>query len=314
MRPTRRRQVRRCGLAAALALAAAGCSQGGGEAVAPEAGDVTVATVANRPIWSSDVRREALAQGLIGEREALDPGSDMFRRVLEQVIDQRLLAAEAERRGLDKPAPAQRRLAAARERTMADLLVERVVADAVDDKAVKSAYQDQLLKAPRSEEIHGRQILLASAAQAEDVKKLLAQGAAFEALALERSRDAATRFNGGDLGYFTLDVMPQPYQAALQEAKAGQIVGPFQVEEGFAVVKVEDRRAEAPISLEAARPQIVRFLTYGQIRELIESLRDKARKDGQVKYALRGAQAPGRATPPADAPAATAPKSEGAKP
>jgi peptidyl-prolyl cis-trans isomerase C len=75
------------------------------------------------------------------------------------------------------------------------------------------------------------------------------------------------------MGYFTLDVMPETYQAALKDAKAGEIVGPFQTDAGFAIVKVEDRRPEAPITLESARPQIVRFLTFDQVRDLFEKLR-----------------------------------------
>lgn len=306
---------RRAALAAGLALALAGCGERGGPDRPPQAGDVAVATVNDRTVWASDVKREAVAQGLIGEGEPLDASSEMFRRVLDQVIDQRLLAAEAQRRGLADTPEGQRRLAAARERALADLLVERVVSDNVDDKAVREAYEEQL-KAPRSEEIRARQIVVASAAEAEAVKKLLASGASFEALAVERSTDQATRFNGGDLGYFTTDVMPEAYQAALRTARPGEVVGPFPVEGGFALVRVEDRRVEAPIALEAARPQIVRFLTYGEIRELIESLRDKAKRQNKVEYALRGPQgAPGRAPEPADAPAApppNAPKSEGA--
>ena len=73
---------------------------------------------------------------------------------------------------------------------------------------------------------------------------MLAAGAAFETLAMERSIDQATRFNGGDLGYFTLDVMPDAYDAALKAAKVGDLVGPFQIERGCAVVRVEDRRHE----------------------------------------------------------------------
>ena len=37
----------------------------------------------------------------------------------------------------------------------------------------------------------------------------------------ERSTDAATRFNGGDLGYFTADVMPDTYSAALKDSVPG---------------------------------------------------------------------------------------------
>lgn len=287
----------------ALALGLAACGRGGGTEHAPERGDRAVAKVDGQTVWSSDVKREAVAQGLIGEGEPLEVSSDLFRRVLDEVVDQRLLAGEAIRRKLDKDPMAQRRLAAARDRVLGDMLVENVVSDAVNDNAVRGLYQEQLKLAKRSEEIHARQIVLASAAEADAVRKLLASGASFEALAMERSTDAATRFNGGDLGYFTIDVMPETYDAALKAAKPGQVVGPFTVEGGFALVKVEDRRVEQPITLEAARPQIVRFLTYDQIRDLLEKLRGRAKVAVMIKT-----DTPRQAIPPADAPRIDAPK------
>jgi peptidyl-prolyl cis-trans isomerase C len=297
MAPRPSRSAVLAGVIVALALGLAACGRGGGAEHAPERGDRAVAKVDSQTIWSSDVKREAVAQGLIGEGEPLDVSSDLFRRVLDQVVDQRLLAGEAARRKLDKDPVAQRRLAAARDRVLGDMLVESVVADAVNDNAVRGLYQEQLKLAKRSEEIHARQIVVPTAAEGEAVRKLLASGASFEALAMEKSTDAATRFNGGDLGYFTIDVMPGAYDAALKSAKPGQVVGPFAIEGGFALVKVEDRRVEQPISLDAARPQIVRFLTYDQIRDLLEKLRGHAKVEVLVK-----SDAPSQAVPPADAP------------
>ncbi len=284
-------------LIAACALGLAACGKGEGSAPPPERGDQAVAKVGEETVWASDVKREAVAQGLIGEGEPLEVSSDLFHRVLDEVVDQRLLAAEAVKRKLDKEPVAQRRLAAARDRILGDMLVESVVADAVNDTAVRGLYNEQQKLAKRSEEIHARQIVTATQAEAEAVKKLLAAGAAFEALAMEKSVDAATRFNGGDLGYFTVDVMPEAYDAALKNAQPGQIVGPFPVQGGFALVKVEDRRLEQPLSLDAARPQIVRFLTYDQIRDLLEKLRSRSKVEVLIKT-----DANGKALPPADAP------------
>jgi peptidyl-prolyl cis-trans isomerase C len=115
------------------------------------------------------------------------------------------------------------------------------------------------------------------------VIKLLNSGAAFDALALQRSTDAATRFNGGDLGYFSPEVMPAAYGAALAAAKSGQTVGPFAANAGWVILRVEDRRPEPPIALAAARSQLVRFLTYDRIRDLLETLRSRARIDTLVK-------------------------------
>ncbi|WP_292230664.1 peptidylprolyl isomerase [Brevundimonas sp.] len=262
-------------LAATLAVSA--CNRTGGADRAPEPGDRAVAKVQSETIWASDVKREAVAQGLIGEGEPLDVTSDLFRRVLDEVIDQKLLAKEAERRRLDDSPLAQRRLEATRERILGDMLVESVVNGAISDQAVQNLYNEQLRLAKTSEEIRVRLILSRTKTEADAVIGILGQGASFEAVAMERSVDEATRFSGGDLGYSTLDVMPQTYASALRDKQAGSTVGPFQTEGGWAVLRVEDRRKENPPTLEQARPQIVRYLTYEGVRQLLEQLRNKAK-------------------------------------
>ncbi|MFN3537505.1 MAG: peptidyl-prolyl cis-trans isomerase, partial [Brevundimonas sp.] len=255
-------------------------------------------------IWASDVKREAVAQGLIGEGEPLDVSSDLFRRVLDEVIDQKLLAREAERRGLADSPLAQRRLEATRERILGDMLVETTVNRAISDQAVQTLYQEQLRLARNSEEIRLRLILSATREDADAVRGMLAAGANFEQLAMQRSTDEATRFSGGDLGYATLDVMPAVYAAALRDAAAGDTVGPFEAEGGWAVLRVEDRRRETPPTLEQARPQIVRYLTYEEVRRLLEQLRGRA----EVEVMLTGdpLAVPGAPEEPDSAPPAAA--------
>lgn len=306
------RSFRALGVVLALSLSVAACSRGGGGDGAPERGDKAAATVDGKTVWVSDVKREAVAQGLIGEGEPLDTSSPVFRQMMDEVIDQRLLAAEAVRQKLEKDPAAQRKLAAAKDRVMGDLLIDTTVADAVTEANIRGLYEEQQKLAKRTEEIRARRIVLATAAEAEAVKRLVQAGGSFEALAMERSRDAATRFNGGDLGYFTTDVMPEAYDAVLKGAKPGQLIGPFTVEGGFAILRVEDVRPEQAITLDAARPQIVRFLTYDRIRDLLERLRAKAKVETLIKAEAGGP----KALPPADAPktppAAPTPVAKGA--
>lgn len=290
------RHLRVVGFALVLLLAA--CGRNGDGEGAPERGDKAAARVDGNTVWVSDVKREAVAQGLIGEGEPLDTSSDVFRQMMDEVIDQRLLAAEAARQKLEKDPAAQRKLAAAKDRVMGDLLIDTTVADAVTEANIRGLYDEQQKLARRTDEIRARRIVLATAAEAEAVKRLVAAGGSFEALAMERSRDAATRFNGGDLGYFTTDVMPEAYDAVLKGAKAGQLIGPFAVDGGFAVLRVEDVRPEQAVTLDAARPQIVRFLTYDRIRDLLERLRAKAKVENLIKIEAGAPQA----VPPADAP------------
>ena len=82
------------------------------------------------------------------------------------------------------------------------------------------------------------------------------------------------------------------------------------------MLRVEDRRRETPPTLEQARPQIVRYLTYEGVRQLLEELRGKARVEnllpGDTPRSQEPASAPGSSAPaPASPPpvaAAPAPR------
>ncbi len=288
-------------LCAACLLTLIACSQKAATEHPPQPGDKAVARVDGEMVWTSDVKREAVAQGLIGPGEPLDPASQPFRQVLDEVVDQKLLAAEALRRGLEKDPLAERRLAAARERVLDDILLETSVGKAVNDAAINGLYREMVKNETPAEEIHLRQIVLGSPAEAAQVRKLLAAGGSFDVLAAERSKDDATRFKGGELPPTTLDMLPPAYAAALKGAKAGALVGPFQAGAGWVVARVDDRRSEPPLALDVARPQIIRFLTYDQVKDLILNLRRHAK----VEVLVAAPRAPSTAsTEPASAPAA----------
>ena len=264
----------------------------------PEPGDIAVAKVDGHTVWSSDVRAEAVAQGQIGPGEPLDMTSDLFSRTLEEVIDQRLLAKAAEGKGLDKSVAAQRRLAAARDRILGDILVENSIDRNIDEKAVKAQYDQQVKLSKQSEEIRARIILVKNKEDGEAVLKQLQGGSLFEALAMEKSIDQATRFNGGDMGYFTTDIMPAAFKGVLTTAKTGDTVGPVQTDGGWAVLRVEDRRPEQLPTLEEERPVIMRYLIYNQVAGVLNTLRDK----NKVQYLVpKSAMSDGENQEPATA-------------
>src|SRR5580698_6495429 len=265
----------------------------------PQPGDRAVATVNGQDVWASDVKREAVAEGLIAPGDPLDASSDLFRQVLDEVIDTKVLAAEAIARRLDKDPLAQRRLAAAKERALEDIMVDSVVGKAVNQQAENALYQEFLRNRTPGEVIHLRQIVLAAEPDAEAVKKQLAGGAAFEAVAMERSIDPQTRFKGGDLGEAPTDTLPQVFAEAVKGAKPGQVIGPVKVDAGWAMLKVDDRHPEAPPTLDSVRPQLVRFITYDQIKDLVLTLRSKAKIQNLLPPPP---EVPGGPTEPASAP------------
>lgn len=241
----------------------------------PPAGpdDRRVAEVGGTPIYASDVLREAAAQEVVEDVSALNPGDPVFERVLEELIEQRLLALEARARGLHRSVEARHRLAAAEERILGNILVETAVSLAVSEAAIEQVYREQVRLTPPTEEVRARHILVSTPAEADQAIRLLQDGEDFAALARRISQDPATRFDGGDLGYFTREgILPAFAQAAFSTPE-GEIAQPFQSEFGWHVLEVVDRRNQPRPGLEAMRPNIVRFLTLAGIQDLLEDIR-----------------------------------------
>jgi len=287
---------------AALAIAGAWLAACGGPPSAqrpPEPGDQAVARVDGQTIWASDVKREAASEGVIGPGDPLDVSSDLFHQVLDEVIDTRVLAAQALKLRLDKDPLAQRRLAAARDRALENIMVESVVGKAVTAQAENALYQDFLKHRTPSEQVRLRQIVVAAEPDAEAVKRELAGGTAFEAVAMERSIDAESRVQGGDLGEAATDTLPQPIADAIKDAKVGQVVGPVKVDAGWALLRVDERQPEPPPTLDQVRPQLMQFITYDKVKDLVMRLREQSKIETLIGPPP---ELPGAPTEPASAP------------
>lgn len=248
----------------------------GGAIVSPDEADPVVARVDGTVIRRSDVEREALAQANEADQGPIEPGSERFSRIREELIDQRLLALEARRRGLHQSEEAQRRLALAQERILGNVLVETALADAVTDETIQRIYEQQIRLIPLGQEVRARHILVDSREEAEAIAGLLAQGRDFAELAVAMSQDHATRLEGGDLGYFTRDGVLPAFGAVAFNTPVGQVSEPFRSEFGWHILTVVDTRRQPPPSLESLRPNIVRFYTFDQLEALIDGLRQDA--------------------------------------
>jgi peptidyl-prolyl cis-trans isomerase C len=287
-------------LLALVVVMLAGCNKTQVSDRPPEPGDVAVARVDGMTVWSSDVRNEAVAQGQIGPGEPLDVTSGLFARTLQEVIDQELLARAAQAKGLDKSMTAQRRLAIAQDRILGDILVDNTVDRTVDDKKIKEQYDELVRLAKTSEEVRARLLLLKTKADADAALKQIQGGTVFEAMAMEHSIDQATRFGGGDMGYLTMDIMPPAYKQVLTTAPVGQLVGPVQTPDGWAILRVEDRRPEQLPTLEEEKPVIERYLVYNQVAGLLKGLRTNAKVEMLVKENADGADQEPASAPKSD--------------
>jgi peptidyl-prolyl cis-trans isomerase SurA len=127
----------------------------------------------------------------------------------------------------------------------------------ISDDEVR-AYYERHMKDGSNVQVRASHVFVAipDAADANTVAEKLAQaqkildrakaGEDFAKLARETSDDAATRADGGDLGYFGKDMLPKAIEELVFSMKVGDVRGPIRVDRGFHVIKLVDRKIKDP--------------------------------------------------------------------
>ncbi|OCX61700.1 peptidylprolyl isomerase [Thioclava sp. SK-1] len=231
--------------------------------------DTVVATVDGKDITIGQMI--VVRDGLPQEYLQLDPQT-LFNGILDQLIQQTALAKMGESRMTKRDRIA---LDVQRNAYLAGSMLEYTAQRATSDDAVQSEYKTRFETADPVTEYHAAHIIVATEEEAADLTKQIQDGADFTELAKEHSTDGAAD-NGGDLGWFGLDMMVQPFADAVAGMEPGDVVGPVQTEYGWHVVKlIETRVADAP-AIEDVRAEIEADLQKTAVEDRIKSSVDDA--------------------------------------
>lgn len=258
----------------ALAIAASACSQNQAPANgANNLGPGQVATVNGQPIAESVLRVYALASA----RKNLDELTAEERgKLLDDLIGVELLRQQAEKDGL-----ANSRTVAAQLELQRLQLVARAMATSYleknpsTDEELQKIYDENL---PRlaGRQYKARHILVETKDEADSVIAQLSAGNDFVALAQERA-SGPTGPNGGDLGWFTAESMPQAVADAVRGMQAGTYsTAPIQTEFGFHVILLEDTRQQEAPALESIRNELVSAVERKRLEDYLKTLRESA--------------------------------------
>lgn len=258
------------------------------ENVARAGGDTIAARVSGTTIFASDVDLAAQEQGLVDEGISLPKTDARYRQVLDELMDQRLLALDAENQGLNADRETKIRLAAARERILGNIRVERHLRETVNETSIRRMYEEQAKLATRGDEVRARHILVEEKTKADELLKELEDGGDFAALAIANSIDEGSAERGGDLGYFTQDMLNGRFTRPVFNAGKGERIGPIKSEFGWHIAEVLDRRPAPQPSFETLKPKITNFMTFDAIQDLLKNLRE----DAEIEILTEGAVSP----------------------
>jgi peptidyl-prolyl cis-trans isomerase C len=266
-------QWTRVSTVAAITLLLTACGKGQQAAAPPAAADKS-ATPPVAVVNGTPIPREAFddyLKGLLRGKPATDVTPDEKNQVLDQMINMQLIAAQAEKDGLDKDPDVATRLALLRTQIMADAAAQKYVkANEPSDQELHAAYD----AATDKTEYHASHILVPTKEKAEQLIKKIKGGAKFEDVAKAESTDNS-KANGGDLGWFTLARMVKPFGDAVKTLKKDEITQePVQTQYGWHIIKLQDTR-DAPF--DQMKSQLTNGIMQKKFADYIESLKKTAK-------------------------------------
>jgi len=222
-----------------------------------------VAYVGGEPISLRDV--EAQIGELPEARRAAFRDVRRVRKLVDDLVRTRLMAKAARERGLLEHPRVQRVV----EQAMITELLREEVDDSSNPGDVSPAAIDEYLannpdELSRPPEVRVALLLVSTEEQARRLAAQAKSGdqARFGELVAEHSLDPS-KVSGGELPFFAVDSTAHPkalVDAAFALSDVGDISGPIAVDEGFALVRLLERRAGYERPLEQVRPRIEKLL------------------------------------------------------
>lgn len=246
------------------------------KAETPEASaeNPVVAKVDGKPVVRSEVL--AFIQNLPPQMKQL-PLETIFPMALEQVINGKIVEEKAAKTDVSNDPKVAERMAQAKEQITRAVFVEQEIEKNLSPARVQKAYDKFAAEQGKIEEVKARHILVEKEDVAKDIIKKLADGAKFEDLAKEYSKDEGNKATGGDLGYFAQGDMVKEFSDAAFAMKKGETSKtPVKTQFGYHVIQVEDRRPRAVPTLASLQPQIEAQERREILNELLESWRKNA--------------------------------------
>ncbi|QRI62760.1 peptidylprolyl isomerase [Shinella sp. PSBB067] len=259
---------------ALIAIVAAGGSVRAQDAAA----DPVVAKVGAVEIHESELK---LGMAGLDPQLANLPEDQKRVAALSSIIDVKLLAADADKEGLQDTDDFKQRLAFLTDRELHNAYFKKHVVDAVTPEEVKARYDKEVAAIEPQDEIRARHILVKTEEEAKAVIKDLDAGKDFVEIAKEKSTDP-NKSEGGDLGYFAKGRMVPEFEAAAFALEKGAYSKePVKTQFGYHVIKVEDKRKQQPPALDQVEPQVRQLVMRDKYLELLEKAKAAAPVDIQ---------------------------------
>ena len=214
--------------------------------------------------------------------------------VVEQVINQTLIANEAAKAKLEDDKEFKSKLEDSTNKLKKQILVDLWMKKKLDEIKVSKKELEEYFKKNKSKyvkkaEVRARHILVKTEKKAKElIKKLKKSGSKIKETFIDLAKKESTgpsKANGGDLGYFTKDKMVPEFATASFSMKKGEFSKkPVKTQFGYHIIYIEDKKAKKVYALADIKENLKEEIKMTKFKTKVDSLLKDLKKKSKIVY------------------------------
>lgn len=198
-----------------------------------------------------------------------------FSDAIDEVIAERLVNKEVDRQKIRESEEYKSQLKDIEYQLGRQIFLTKYMADKTSPAKVEAAYNAYKKAQEGRPEVHVREIVVAEEDTAKRVVTALEKGSPFEFEAKDKSMGPLAKHGGEVPGYFAREELFPAFVSPIFDLKVGGWSKPVKTAEGFAIFKVDDKRARTVPAMQQLEESIKGKLEGDAKKELVSNLRAK---------------------------------------
>ena len=209
-------------------------------------------------------------------------GPELRKALTEELINRELIAQVAVKEGLEKSIDLPDQITQLKQNLLLQAYLEKHFKnEPITDAKLREEYNKQKkLMGDNSTAIQYKisQIILPTESEALGVIARLQKGDSFSKLAKEASIDNSSKEQGGQIGWILPQQILRPIADVMVNLNKGAVNNlPIQIQGGWVIIKVEDKRTMKVPSFDESQNQIRQALVQQYLQDAVKKLRESAK-------------------------------------